>query len=53
MSANVSGGPNESAQRAGSGAIAISSTTPAVPAANEPSAAIPSAGPARPRSAIR
>ena len=52
MSANVSGGPNESAHRASSGDIVISSTTPTVPAVNEPNAATPSAGPARPFSAI-
>ncbi len=52
MSAKISGGPKESAHRASSGDIVISSTTPTVPATNEPMAATPSAGPARPCSAI-
>ena len=50
--AKVSGGPNASDQRASSGETSISRTTPTVPAQNEPSAAMPSAGPARPCSAI-
>ncbi len=48
ISANVSGGPNESAHLASSGETSISSTTPTVPAMNEPKAAMPSAAPARP-----
>jgi hypothetical protein len=50
--AKVSGGPNASDQRAISGEISIRRTTPIVPATKEPTAATPSAGPARPRSAI-
>ena len=52
MRAKVSGGPKESAQRASSGDISMRSTTPTVPATKEPMAATPSAGPARPCSAI-
>jgi hypothetical protein len=52
ISANVSGGPNDSAHCASSGDIVIRKTTPTVPATNEPNAATPSAGPARPCSAI-
>ena len=52
ISAKVSGGPNDSDQRASSGDTSISSTTPMVPAMNEPIAAMPSAGPALPCSAI-
>jgi hypothetical protein len=52
ISAKVSGGPNESAHFASSGDTSISSTTPMVPAMNEPMAAMPSAAPARPCSAI-
>src|SRR6185503_18726239 len=52
MSAKVSGGPNESDQRASSGDTSMSSTTPMVPAMNEPNAAMPSAGPALPCCAI-
>ena len=52
MSAKVSGGPKESAHLARSGDIVMRRTTPAVPATNEPNAATPSAGPARPCSAI-
>ena len=52
MSAKVSGGPNDSAHLASNGDTSMSSTTPIVPAMNEPKAAMPSAGPARPCSAI-
>jgi hypothetical protein len=52
MSANVSAGPKDSAQRASSGDMPIRNTTPTVPAMNEPKAAMPRAAPARPCSAI-
>ncbi len=52
MSAKVSGGPNASDQRASAGDTSISSTTPMVPAMNEAMAAMPSACPALPCSAI-
>ncbi len=52
ISAKVSGGPNDSDHFASAGDTSISSTTPKVPAMNEPIAAMPSAGPARPCSAI-
>ena len=52
MSAKVSGGPKASDQRASAGDTSMSSTTPQVPATNEPIAAMPSAAPARPWSAI-
>jgi hypothetical protein len=50
--AKVSGGPKLSAHLASVGDISISITTPNVPATNEPIAAMPRAGPARPLSAI-
>ena len=47
-----SGGPKATATRASVGATSISAMMAKVPAANEPSAAMPSAGPARPCLAI-
>ena len=47
-----SGGPNATATRASVGATSISAMMAKVPAMNEPSAAMPSAGPARPCLAI-
>ncbi|MNC90151.1 hypothetical protein D3C83_62150 [compost metagenome] len=52
ISAKYSGGPKVTAQSASGGAASISSTTLSVPAMNDPIAAIPSAAPARPLSAI-
>jgi hypothetical protein len=43
-----SGGPNPSANTASGGATSVSTTTPNVPATNEPTAAMHSAAPARP-----
>ena len=47
-----SGGPNATATLARIGATSISATMAKVPATKEPRAAMPSAGPARPRLAI-
>ena len=47
-----SGGPNFRANSARGGATKVNPKTPMVPATNEPMAAIPSAGPARPFRAI-
>ena len=47
-----SGGPNATATLASTGATSIRATMENVPATKEPSAAMPSAGPARPRLAI-
>ena len=52
MSAKYSGGPKVTARSASGGAATMNNTTLAVPAMNEPIAAIPSAAPARPLSAI-
>ena len=51
--AKYSAGPNCSASSTTSGAIKVSSSVAIVPATNEPMAAVASAGPARPRFAIR
>ena len=50
--AKYSGGPKESAARASGGAISIRPSVPITPAMNDPMAAMPSAAPARPCSAI-
>ena len=47
-----SAGPNFTAKRASVGATSIRPTIASVPAMNEPMAAMPSAGPARPWRAI-
>jgi hypothetical protein len=47
-----SGGPNFKAKFTRGGAMKVSPTTPKVPAMKDPKAAIPSAGPALPWSAI-
>ena len=48
ISAKYSGGPKARAYSANRGAKKVSPTTPKVPAAKDPIAAIPKAGPARP-----
>ncbi len=50
--AKYSGAENDSAKAATGGAIRVRAITPKVPAMNEAIAAMPSAGPARPRRAI-
>ena len=52
ISEKYSAGPNLSATSASGGANAAISTVATQPAKNEPIAAMPSAGPARPRRAI-
>ncbi|GAA1186601.1 hypothetical protein GCM10009608_22810 [Pseudonocardia alaniniphila] len=52
VSATYSGGPKETASDASGGASSVSPTTARIPPMNEPIAAIPSAGPARPCLAI-
>ena len=52
MRLKYSAGPNAIATLASDGAISISATSENVPAMNEPSAEMPSAGPARPCFAI-
>ena len=52
ISEKYSAGPNFSATSASGGANAAISTVATQPAKNEPIAAMPSAGPARPRRAI-
>ena len=52
ISAKYSGGPKRSASEASGGASNMSPMMPSVPAMNEPNAAMPSAGPALPCSAI-
>ena len=53
MTAKYSAGPNFSAKSTTTGAITVSSSVAIVPATNDPMAAVASAGPARPRFAIR
>jgi hypothetical protein len=48
----ISGGPKDSATFVSGGASSMMPSTLAVPAMNDPNAAMPSAGPARPCSAI-
>ena len=52
MSEKYSGGPKRSATETRGGASSCRPTIPMVPAMNEPKAAMPSAGPALPCSAI-
>ena len=51
-SAKISGGPNRSATAVSGGASSMMPTTLRVPAMNDPIAAMPRAGPARPCRAI-
>ena len=52
MSEKYSAGPNSSAMAASGGAAITISSVATQPAKNDPRAAMPSAGPARPRRAI-
>jgi len=52
MRLKYSGGPKATATLDSAGATSIRATIEKVPATKEPSAAMPSAGPARPRLAI-
>ena len=53
MTAKYSDGPNFNAMSTISGASSVSAITASVPATNEPIAEVASAGPARPRFAIK
>ena len=53
ITAKYSAGPNLSAMSTTSGDSSVSAIVASVPATNEPMAAVASAGPARPRLAIR